>query len=481
MSNAFLENEPSYEEGDIRNPRVQQERIFSQDKNILDAVSAFAIRVRACPMDPHHPECVPTAVLVGGFVRDALAGKHPKDADIEVYGVSTQRLEALLDQLYGHRVNKVGRTFGIFKVALGEGVDLDISIPRRESKMGSGHRGFDVQGDPFMSPKEAARRRDFTFNALFADPLTGTCTDFFGGMDDLKTHTLRVTDEERFQDDPLRVYRAMQFVARLHLHVEETSFRLMKRMVERGDLHELTKDRITEEWAKLLLKADAPSRGFDLAEKLGIFEWYHPELAFKDSWEHFLHTIDGSVQRMQASEHPFTANERLQVLLSIFFLHTEAPATMAEEFFAKTSFSKKDVCAHVASLLKEQGEPKRIFSAWEAGELTEKQTANEIRQVIRRIYPISPFALLAVGQAQDDQHRNDPTHLFFTHLAQHPEWLHPKNALLVRGEDLKVLGIVPGKAMGEMLRRIEEARDRGEVETREEALEWISSRLSRSL
>ncbi|MGH9902722.1 MAG: tRNA nucleotidyltransferase, partial [Pyrinomonadaceae bacterium] len=125
------------------------------------------------------------ALLVGGCVRDALMGRMPKDWDVEVYGIAPGRLRELLDG-FG-RVNAVGEAFTVYKL----GHDLDVSLPRRERKAGRGHRGFVIEGDPSMSVEEAARRRDFTINAILQDPLAGEIIDPFGGRADLERRTLR--------------------------------------------------------------------------------------------------------------------------------------------------------------------------------------------------------------------------------------------------------------------------------------------------
>ena len=110
------------------------------------------------------------ALIVGGWVRDQLLGRESKDVDIEVFGLDADRLRVLLESI--GRVEAVGESFQVFKSG-----DVDVSLPRRESKAGRGHRGFAVQGDPSMSVEEAARRRDFTINAISWDPLTGEHVD----------------------------------------------------------------------------------------------------------------------------------------------------------------------------------------------------------------------------------------------------------------------------------------------------------------
>ena len=109
------------------------------------------------------------ALIVGGWVRDELAGRTPKDLDLEVFGVESGTLRGLLESI--GRVDTVGESFAVHKV---EGID--VSLPRRESKTGRGHKGFTVEGDPSLSVEEAARRRDFTINAISRDPLTHDST-----------------------------------------------------------------------------------------------------------------------------------------------------------------------------------------------------------------------------------------------------------------------------------------------------------------
>src|SRR5438105_11128651 len=132
------------------------------------------------------------ALLVGGCVRDALMGAQPKDWDVEVYGVEPARLRALLER-FG-RVDAVGEAFTVYKV----GNDLDVSLPRRERKTGRGHRAFVIEGDPTMTIGEAARRRDFTINAILEDPLTEELIDPYGGRDDLQNKILRAVSAETF-------------------------------------------------------------------------------------------------------------------------------------------------------------------------------------------------------------------------------------------------------------------------------------------
>ena len=161
-------------------------------------------------------------------MRDRLLQRPSKDVDIEVFGVPADALHALLRGL--GRVEPVGNSFPVFKVVGLGGEALDVALPRRESKAGRGHRGFVVEGDPTMSIADAARRRDFTVNAIAWDPLTGAYEDPFHGRADLSRKVLRAVDPDTFGDDSLRVLRAVQFAARFEFSLDPDTASLCRRI-----------------------------------------------------------------------------------------------------------------------------------------------------------------------------------------------------------------------------------------------------------
>jgi len=215
------------------------------------------------------------AVVVGGSVRDHFLHRPIKDYDIEVYGLeSLEVLEKILSQ-FGS-VNLVGKSFGVLKF-VHEKEAYDFSFPRLESKVSKGHRGFDVTVDGKMDFKTAARRRDFTVNAMGYDIEEKCFLDPFNGQRDIESKILRHIDDSSFVEDPLRVYRAVQFSARFGYALAETTAVLCREMVEKGMLAELPKERVYSEWKKLLLKSPQPSLGLERMKQLGILH-YFPEL-----------------------------------------------------------------------------------------------------------------------------------------------------------------------------------------------------------
>jgi tRNA nucleotidyltransferase (CCA-adding enzyme) len=208
------------------------------------------------------------AMLVGGCVRDELMNIEPKDFDIEVYGIESARLKEILNE-FG-TVNTVGESFTVYKI----GHDLDVSLPRRERKVARGHKGFVVEGDGKMSFEEAAKRRDFTINAIMKDVLTGEVVDIYGGQNDIKLKKIKHIADETFVEDSLRVLRAAQFAARFEFEIDAATITLCKSI----DLTDLPKERIWAELEKLLLKSNKPSIGLQYFYDLNIASQLFPEL-----------------------------------------------------------------------------------------------------------------------------------------------------------------------------------------------------------
>ena len=192
--------------------------------------------------------------FVGGFVRDLLMGRENKDIDIEVHEIPVSALEAILDGL-GERLT-MGASFGVMGL---RHYDLDIAMPRSEVATGRGHKDFAVFVDPYLGAEKAARRRDFTVNAMMQDVLTGEVLDFFGGREDLARKRIRHVDDLTFAEDPPRVFRAAQFAARFGFTVAEETTALSAGM----DGTALAGERVMGELEKALLKASTPSVFFE--------------------------------------------------------------------------------------------------------------------------------------------------------------------------------------------------------------------------
>jgi tRNA nucleotidyltransferase (CCA-adding enzyme) len=248
------------------------------------------------------------ALVVGGAVRDALLGIEAKDVDIEVYGIGYDRLAGFLEA-YGH-IDLVGRSFGVvnFTAPKGDssdGISCHFSVPRRDSRIGLGHRDFLSTFDEDITPREAAGRRDFTINALSFDPVTGEVLDFFGGREDLQNRVLRATSEA-FSEDPLRVLRGMQFACRFDLTLDPATSAMCRSIADQYST--LPKERVAEEFMKWAIKSMRPGKIAGYLSETGWLahfpeiermmsvpqdpEW-HPE---GDVGVHTMHVLDAAAR-----------------------------------------------------------------------------------------------------------------------------------------------------------------------------------------
>ncbi len=193
---------------------------------------------------------------VGGCVRDMLLDIIPNDFDLEVYGLSCEELITILSPKY--EVDAVGQCFGVLKL---KGINIDIALPRTESKVGIGHKDFKVTPSSSLTLREASLRRDFTINSLSYDIDQSQLIDTFDGYTDLKNKVLRHVSD-KFSEDPLRVLRGMQFIARFGLTPHPDTVELCKTIPFEG----LSKERVFEEFKKLLLKGNDIKAGLEFLE-----------------------------------------------------------------------------------------------------------------------------------------------------------------------------------------------------------------------
>ncbi|MBI1908509.1 HD domain-containing protein [Candidatus Uhrbacteria bacterium] len=436
------------------------------------------------------------ALVVGGSVRDGLLGIAPVDYDVEVYGLAPEVVEAIVRE-FGE-VSDVGKGFAILKLVV-DGADIDVSLPRSDSKVAPGHKGFAVAAHPDMTPTEAARRRDFTMNAIAQDPLTGELVDPYRGRDDLKNKVLRVVDAEMFGDDPLRVLRAMQFVARFGLTVDPDSFALMKGM--QGTLKELPRERIGGEWRKLLMQSEKPSLGLHFAMDVGIIEELHPEvLALAGTpqepewhpegnvWVHSCMVVDeaAAIARREALDDDTALTMMLGALCHDFGKpcvtrveegrvrshgHEDAGAAPTKAFLHALAIGE-DTRDKVVGIVRDHMKPFRLWH-----EETEKGTAisdGAIRRLAARIDPATIAELVLVTEA-DFRGRGPfpvpgkPGEFAFPGEYHAGAWLRDRAKKLgvfgaapehlVRGGEIIDLGYPPGPGVGQIVRLADDLRD----------------------
>lgn len=253
--------------------------------------------------------CGGCAYFVGGYVRDRLLGIDNKDIDIEVHGISPAQLEAILHGL--GEPTAFGESFGVFGL---KGCGIDIAMPRKEALRGRGHKDFDIFVDPFIGTRAAARRRDFTVNAMMQNVLTGEIIDCYGGRADLTAGILRHVCDESFPEDPLRVLRGAQFAARFGLTPAPETIALCRTM----DLRHLPGERIEAELKKALLKSERPSVFFTVLREMEQLDLWFPELkaligqeqhptyhAEGDVWNHTMMVLDEAAKLRSKVQQPY--------------------------------------------------------------------------------------------------------------------------------------------------------------------------------
>ena len=427
-------------------------------------------------------------VFVGGVVRDTLLGRASKDCDIEVFGLAPARLKAVLAPAYG--LDLVGESFGVLKV---RGCPIDVSVPRRESKAGRGHKGFEIASDPALTAEEAAARRDFTVNAMSYDPLDDVLIDPCGGRRDLAAGVLRHTSP-KFVEDPLRVLRGMQFAARFALTPAPDTVRLCRAIEPEG----LAPERVFDEWRKLVLLGAAVSTGLAFLRDTGWVR-YTPELAALidcpqepdwhpegDVWVHTLHSMDAF-----AAERIGDDREDLVVGLAVLCHdfgkpatttfedgrirsrgHCEAGVEPTQRFLGRMT-RQADLIRDVTVLVAEHLRPMELHGG-NAG-------PSAIRRLARRVKRIDRLVRVARadygGRPGLDREPFEAAD-WLLERARELEIADAAPAPIVMGRHLIEMGLTPGPAFGPILEACYEAQLGGDIATLEEGLD-LARRLAR--
>jgi tRNA nucleotidyltransferase (CCA-adding enzyme) len=451
------------------------------------------------------------ALIVGGWVRDALLAQGiakdstlnaqspmpkaqspgPLDIDLEVFGIAEVQLPSLLAS-FG-RVEAVGSSFPVYKLRVADKSlgDIDVALPRRESKRGRGHKGFEVRGDPSMSFRDAASRRDFTINAIGFDPLTGAYQDPFNGQRDLEQRLLRIVDPVTFGDDSLRVLRAIQFAARFELTLDDQARSLCRAI----PLDDLPAERIWGEIEKLLLKAARPSLGFALALDLGVIdrvlpemrplvgceqepEW-HPE---GDVWIHTLMVVDEARRANGDLGRPRLITVMLGAVChdlgkpaTTAFIdgrirsldHEQAGVAPTESLLDRLnvhSIDGFDVRRHVIGLVAHHLKPGMLHKAQNVGDGAFRRLAQKV--------DLELLARLARADCRGRTGSFDCTAMdWFLERARALGVEHQPPAPLLLGRHLLDLGLSPGPRVGEVLRQVYDKQLDGTITSVDEGIQ----------
>lgn len=389
-----------------------------------------------------------TPIIVGGFIRDSLLFIESKDIDIEVYGVVSFEILQDILQVFG-KINLVGKSFGVCKLKF-EGYDLDFSLPRKDNKIASGHRGFDIQTCSVLDFKTAASRRDFTINAIGFDLVSKKILDPFNGAADLENKILRAVDLESFEQDPLRVLRAAQFCARFDLSIEHNLAITCKEMVSCGLLAELPKERIFEELKKLLLKSKRPSVGFKLLNEFG-----------SDIFNDNLNVIDEIAKQL-------TTNKKQNLVLMLAGLYFKIPKEQIEASLSIIVY-EKELCKSIIELVEAYNSLIHVdingIDNYFIYKLATKINIEELLILGSSIhYANNSQNLYKIGQIIFEK-------------AKKLSVLTKKLSPLLQGRDLVEAGLNPSIEFSKILNDCYEAQMNSEFKSHDEALVWLKNYL----
>ena len=360
---------------------------------------------------------------VGGFVRDSILGRESKDIDIEIHGITPKKLAEILNSIGEPIV--MGASFGIFGL---RGYELDMAMPRCETADGRGRKDFEDFVDPFIGTEKAARRRDFTMNALMQDVLTGEIIDAFGGMEDLKRGVIRHVNDATFAEDPLRVLRAAQFAARFGFQVADETLAISRRM----DLTALARERIEGELQKAFGQAPRPSVFFEELKKMNQLAYWFPAMESlsrePDAWQRAMRTMDAAARMRTEAKYP----------LGLLY----AAACPDGEALVHPVTRETRTIDYVSNMNALRGEIGRL--AAQAGD------ADTLSELYDR--SVSPEDLILLFRADRLAAGEDPAQQEGFLRGMLAEYRRRMALPFVKGQDLMAAGFEPGPGMGRALK-----------------------------
>ncbi len=412
------------------------------------------------------------AYLVGGCVRDRLLGLTPKDYDVSTDAIPQQLLAIF------PRAQTVGAHFGVVLVTRGDGVDVEVATFRSEGRYSDGRRPDAVRFE--TDPALDAQRRDFTINGLMEDPLTGEVFDYVGGKADLVRGIIRTIGnaEERFEEDHLRMLRAIRFAARLNFSIEPQTMQAIQRLA--ASVSRISVERIRDELVRILTEGGA-RRGLELLDESGLLLHLLPEVkGFQgvqqppefhpegDVWAHVLLMLSqlqnpsptlalGVLLHDVGKPRTFRIADRIR-----FDGHAEIGAEMAQQRMSQMRFSIEDT-EQVTSLI------------------ANHMKFKDVRQM--RLSTLKRFLRLPRFDEHLELHRLDclasngytDSYDFVREKLIELDQEELRPARLINGRDLIRAGYKPGPDFGLALEAVETAQLDGDIDTRAEAMDLARS------
>ena len=416
------------------------------------------------------------AYLAGGCVRDYLLGKTPQD-----YDIATDARPEAIQEIFP-KTMAVGTQFGVILVIL-DGDPFEVATFRQDGPYLDGRRPSHVR---FATMQEDILRRDFTINGMMYDPTADELIDLVGGRADLDRRLVRAigNPRERFQEDRLRMVRAVRFAASLGFTIEEGTFRAIQEQAP--TITQISWERIGEEITRILTEGGA-RRGFELLDATLLLQVLFPEIEAMKGVEQtpdyhpegdvFVHTLLVLEQ---------ISNLKSQISESLAYgclLHDVAkPVCVKREAGRVTFYGHSEKGAEMAVEIMKR--LKRSRAVWEKVAYLVKNHLRHTQAPKMRLGTLKRFLgeegieeLLELTRIDALSANGDLQYYRFckqqmAELKQ--EEIHPQP--LLQGRDLIVMGFAPGPLFHKILKEIEEAQLEGEIRSKEEAMEWVSGK-----
>jgi len=416
-----------------------------------------------------------TAYFAGGAVRDKLLGRTPKD-----YDIATNALPEQIEALFPKTV-AVGKAFGVI-IVVQDGIETEVATFREDAGYQDGRRPDSVH---FCGAEEDAKRRDFTVNGMFYDPITDEVIDTVGGKADLEKQIIRAIGdpERRFAEDHLRMLRAVRFSHTLGFAIDPATRAAIK--THAADLAKISIERIENEFSRTLTESIRPGDALRELVELGLMEHIIPEILpligqeqppeFHPEGDVFEHTVlmlnlmepqptkslaySVLLHDVGKPDTAFMGEDRIR-----FHGHETLSARMAEEILRRLRLPVKEIRQIVTAV---------------AGHMRFKDVQKMNKSTLRKLMGAETFDL------EMELHRVDCSG---SHgLLDNYEFLLKKADEMknepvlperwVTGKDLSELGVKPGPRIGELLRQAYDAQLEGRFSDRTELLDWLKDSL----
>lgn len=402
------------------------------------------------------------ALLAGGCVRDLLMNREPNDFDI-----ATEADPDEVGRLFPQALT-VGKAFGVTILPF-EGFHLEVATFREDGPYVDGRRPSSVR---FATAEEDAKRRDFTINALFYDLDSQTVIDYVGGEADIRRGVIRTVGEPelRFEEDKLRLFRAVRFSAQLHFEIEPRTLEVVTRLAP--EIRVVSRERVRDELLKLL-KSPGRVRGLELLLSTGLLKALFPDAAA---------VIVQNATSWLASFQALPADEKDPVVfLALFFL----PRYLEQRTLIGAAEAERSVReAQLKNLRIENRQIEAIlFCLRHLTQFRDPEGLRPGEMALLLAHPASRATEAVMGalDALSNPERQAERVRYLESLRQKSLVAgRLKPPPLLTGEDVKQAGGTAGPQMGRLLQEALLLQLEGILTDRESALNWLSQKIAKA-